>query len=76
MRHIIHPATPTISTAEAIWKYGSVVSGYQLRPKYKPAIATAHTTAVCETVAASPSSTACASVTRMATMNAAIIVFE
>ena len=39
-------------------------------------MATAQTTAVCETVAASPSKIACATVPRTATMKAAIIVFE
>ena len=39
-------------------------------------MATSHTTAVCEIVAARPSNTACPTVPRIATMNAAIIVFE
>ena len=40
------------------------------------AMAISQTTAVCDTVAASPSSTACFRVPRTATINAAIIVFE
>ena len=39
-------------------------------------MATAHTTAVCDRVAAKPSNTACATVPRMAMMNAAITVLE
>lgn len=65
-----------MSTADATFKYGSVASAFQLRPKYSPAIATAHTTAVCDSVADRPSSTACVSVPRRATMKAAIIVLE
>src|SRR6201994_2410228 len=41
-----------------------------------PPSAITQTRAVCDTVAASPSSTACISVPRTATMNAAIIVLE
>ena len=55
--------------AEASWKYGSVVSASKFCPRYMPAIATAHTTAVCESVAANPRSTACFTEPRMATMN-------
>ena len=63
-------------TAEAICRYGSVASVLKRLPKYRPASPITHTMAVCETVAASPSSTACASVPRTAMMNAAIIVLE
>ncbi len=65
-----------MSTAEATWKYGSVASTLQWRPKDSAAIDAAHITAVCEMVADRPSKTACVSVRRTATRKTAIIVFE
>ena len=76
VRQIIQAATATMMTAEATWKYGSVCSKSQLLPKYSPVIATAQTTAVCESVADRPSSTAWVIVPRIATMKAAIMVLE
>ena len=60
----------------AIWKYGSMASLFTSRQKYMPPSAIAQTTAVWETVAASPSNTACQTVPRTATIKAAIIVLE
>ena len=65
-----------IIAAEITCIHGSLASALQCWPKYMPPSAISQTMAVCETVAASPSSTACISVPRTATMNAAIIVFE
>ena len=65
-----------ISTAEMTCIQGSLASALQCWPKYMPPSAITQTMAVCEMVAARPSSTACISVPRTAMMNAAIIVFE
>ena len=47
---------------------GSEVWAFQPRPNHRPAMAISQTTAVWETVAASPSSTACFNVPRTATI--------
>ena len=64
------------STPEISCIHGSLASALQCWPKYMPPSAISQTMAVCDSVAARPSSTACTSVPRTATMNAAIIVFE
>ena len=65
-----------INAAEATCRYGSKLSVSTPCQKYMPPSATTHTIKVCESVAQSPSSTACITVPRTAMMNAAIIVFE
>ncbi len=65
-----------ISTAEMICIHGSLASALHRWPKYMPPSAISQTTAVCDTVAARPSRTACISVPRTAMMNAAIMVLE
>lgn len=76
VRHAIHRAIRTIKTPDISWNRGSEVCASQPRPNHNPAMAITQTTAVWESVAARPSSTACFSVPRMATIKAAIIVFE
>ncbi len=65
-----------IITAESSCIHGSLASALHWRPKYMPPSAISQTMAVCDSVAARPSSTACISVPRTAMMNAAIIVLE
>jgi len=54
--------------------YGSMRALSKRLPKCMPTAAMIHTMAVCDSAAEAPSSIACATLPRMATMNAAIIV--
>ena len=63
-------------TAEASWKYGSVVSAFHWLPYFSATAASTQMRSECENAAESPSNTACQTVPRIATMNAAIIVLE
>ncbi|MNE80156.1 hypothetical protein D3C80_1767020 [compost metagenome] len=76
MRQNIHMAVPRIITAETSCSHGSTASAVKRLLRTMPPKAIIQTIAVCETVAARPSRTACRTVPLIAMIKAAIIVFE